>query len=60
MLPHGSKWGFLLKYKEIATTAHWSIPTADMTKINLVHHSVLINFRHTRRWEQCAIYILYS
>ena len=24
MLPQGSKGGFLLKYKEIATTEHWS------------------------------------
>ena len=27
---------------------------------NLVHYSVLFNFGHIRRWDQCAVYILYS
>ena len=51
------------------------IPTADMTKIkrdkgpnyfkqncpnNLVLYSVLFNFGHICRWDQCAVYILYS
>ena len=27
-------------------------------KNNLVHYSVLFNFGHIRRWDQCAVYIL--
>ena len=27
---------------------------------NLVYYSVLFNFGHIRRWDQCAVYILYS
>ena len=27
---------------------------------NLVHYSVLFNFGHIRRWDQCAVFILYS
>ena len=27
---------------------------------NLVHYSVLFNFGHIRRWDQCALYILDS
>ena len=25
---------------------------------NLVHYSVLFNFGHIRRWDQCAVFIL--
>ena len=31
-----------------------------MDQIILVHYSVLFNFGHIRRWDQCAVYILYS
>ena len=27
---------------------------------NLIHYFVLFNFGHIRRWDQCAVYILYS
>ena len=27
---------------------------------NLVHHSVLFNFGHIRRWDQCAVFIFYT
>ena len=27
---------------------------------NLVYYSVLFNFGHIRRWDQCGVYILYS
>ena len=27
---------------------------------NLVHYSVLFNFGHIRRWDQCAVFILYT
>ena len=27
---------------------------------SLVHYFVLFNFGHIRRWDQCAVYILYS
>ena len=27
---------------------------------NLVHYSVLFNCAHIRRWDQCAVFILYS
>ena len=49
------------------------IPTADMTKIkqNVISgpnyfkimwstYYVLFNFGHIRRWDQCAVHILYS
>ena len=32
----------------------------NFVKNNLVHYSVLFNFGHIRRWDQCAVFILYS
>ena len=29
-------------------------------KNNLLHYFVLFNFGHIRRWDQCAVFILYS
>ena len=37
----------------------WWTFMGNFVENNLVHYSVLFNFGHIRRWDQCAVFIFY-
>ena len=51
------KFQFSKSYKSSTFHIFLNLPYPEN---NLVHYSVLFNFGHIRRWDQCVIYILYS